>query len=97
MAYRIALRDDSHGDLDDVVVNRVEMFRAEMMSDTELWMCCYFPGSDERLTFNVRATRRKGRKLALEFTAVETPHGHGFTYEDGALPAVASASGGADT
>lgn len=80
--YRIALRPDSEGALDDVVVNDVSMFRAEMMDDKTLWMCCYFPGSDERLTFWVRATKRKGQKLRLEFNFTETPHGDGFTYED---------------
>ncbi len=54
-----------------------------MMDDTTLFMCCYFPDSDERVTFHVRATRRKGRKLALEFQVTEQPpEGEQFVYED---------------
>lgn len=85
-AYRIALRPDREDSdlLDDVVVKDVSMFRAEMMDDRSLWMCCYFPGTDERLTFHVQATKRKGKKLRLEFVATEQPFAvsPGFLYED---------------
>lgn len=62
----MALRHDSQG-LDDVVVETPKMFRAEMMSDRNLWMCCYFD-NDERVTFSVYV--RKGR---LEFSVTEKP------------------------
>ena len=79
--YRLALRPD-HRDpelLDDVVVTNVSMFRAEMMSDKQLWMACYFPDSDERVTFWV--TVNKGK---LSVTATEYPTASAeFTYEDG--------------
>lgn len=75
--YRIALRPDHRGDLDDVVVKDVEMFRAEMMDRGRLWMCCYLEGHD-RVNFWVRA---KGSRL--EFTVTEQPHD--VAYEDGSL------------
>jgi hypothetical protein len=43
--------------LDDVVLNDVSMFRAEMLSSTHLWLACYLPGSGvegDRITFEVR-------------------------------------------
>lgn len=85
--YRIALRpDDNPRFLDDVVVKGVSMFRAEMMDDTGMWMCCYLDGSDERVTFYVRATRRRGRRLALEFTVTEQPgECDGISYEEGSV------------
>lgn len=80
--YRIALHPDDEGALDDVVVRDVSMFRAEMMDNTTLWMCCYLAGTDERVTFWVRATRRKGKRLALEFHVTEQPpEVDGITYE----------------
>jgi hypothetical protein len=79
--YRIALRDHN-GRLDDVVVNDVSMFRAEMMDDTTLWMACYLPGTTERVSFWVRATRRKGQKMRLEFHVTEWPNDPAITYED---------------
>src|SRR5690606_14213561 len=48
----VALRNDSRGDLDDVVVRPVTTFRAEFMSDDYLWLACYLPDG-ERITFNV--------------------------------------------
>jgi hypothetical protein len=76
--YRIALRPDDHGELDDVVVNDVSMFRAEMMDGRSLWMCCYLEGH-ERVNFWVRV---KGRGV-LEFHVTEQPDD--VTYEDGSL------------
>lgn len=88
MSYRIALRPDARlqggrpgGELDDVVVKDVSMFRAEMMDDKSLWMCCYFPDSGERISFWVRATKRKGQ-MRLEFHVTEEPRGPEFTFED---------------
>lgn len=80
---RIALRPDREDSelLDDVVVQDVSIFRAEMMDDKSLWLACYFPDTDQRLSFWVRATKRKGQKMRLEFIATELPLGEGFTYE----------------
>ncbi len=63
----MALRYDSHG-LDDVVVKDVETFRAEMMDDDDLWLCCYFRNG-ERVTFSAFA-RKRG---CLEFSVGEMP------------------------
>lgn len=71
--YRLALRNDSKGELDDVFVRDVSMFRAEMMSDKELWLCCYLDGTgveSDRITFYVSV--RKGR---LCFRTFEPPCG----------------------
>ena len=81
--YRIALRpdhlDDDH--LDDIVVRDVSMFRAELMDDRSMWMCCFMAGSDQRLTLWVRATKRRGQPMRLEVTVTESPSGDGMTYE----------------
>lgn len=63
----MALRYDDQG-LDDVVVKDVTMFRAEMMDDDLLWLCCYF-ANGERISFRAFA-RKRG---CLEFTAEEMP------------------------
>lgn len=42
--------------VDDVLVKDVSVFRAEMLTDTDLWLACYLPGTgaeDDRLTFLV--------------------------------------------
>lgn len=67
----MALRHDSEG-LDDVVVETPRMFRAEMMSDAHLWMCCYFGDNHERVTFAVTAVK-EGRKAKLLFSVTEEP------------------------
>jgi hypothetical protein len=82
--YRIALRDDDDGCLDDVVARDVETFRAERMDRKSLFMCCNFEGG-ERLTFWVRAVRRGGR-TCLDFVVRETPGGPAFPYELPAIP-----------
>ena len=65
----LALRRDDDGDLDDVVVEGVTMFRAEVMDDKTLWMACYFgENAAERLTFYVRASKGK-----LLFDTTEVP------------------------
>lgn len=53
--YRIALRPDHTGELDDVVVKDVEMFRMERMDADHIWLCCYLKGSEERITFHLTA------------------------------------------
>lgn len=71
--YRIALRLDGDGMLDDVVVGDVSLFRAEMMDEQTLWMCCYLPGTGvehDRIAFWVSIDR--GR---LRFETQEAPEG----------------------
>lgn len=55
--YRIALRDDDEGYLDDVVIKDVEMFRMERMDDGAIWACCYLKGH-ERVDFWLTGGRR---------------------------------------
>jgi len=52
--YRIALRPDSSGALDDVVILGVSMFRMERLSDDSWWVCCNLEGSKERVSFCLR-------------------------------------------
>ena len=70
--WRLALR---HGQaLDDVVVNDVSMFRAEMLSPTQLWLACYLPETGEegdRIAFEVTV----GKDGNLVFDVVEHPTG----------------------
>ena len=69
----MALRQGSNGSLDDVFVNQVDMFRAELLDSRRLWLCCYLPNTGvegDRVTFEVIA--RNGR---LEFNVVEMPTG----------------------
>jgi hypothetical protein len=71
--WRMALRREQG--LDDVVVNDVEMFRAEMLSPSHLWLACYLPGTGvdgDRVTFEVRV----GEGGSLLFDVVERPAGH---------------------
>ena len=89
--YRIALRDDDYDALDDVVVCDVSMFRAEFMDNKTLWMCCYFPDSDQRITFSVRS-----RRGPLELDVTEQPsESESFTYEP-ASPSSTTESGAGD-
>lgn len=67
---RLALRRTAQGDLDDVVVERLDSIHIERLSESELWIGCYFDGSP-RLTFTV------GADTPLEFDTVEEP-----PYED---------------
>lgn len=64
----MALRRTAQGELDDVVVEDVTMFRAEMMASDCLWMCCYLRNG-ERITFDAFA-RKRG---CLEFDTGEVP------------------------
>lgn len=73
--YRVALRPDDSDALDDVVVCDVSMFRAELMSDRDMWLCCYLPGTGtehDRVAFAVRAV---GKHARLEFSVTEHPFG----------------------
>lgn len=59
------------GTVDDLAVQGVTSFRAEMMDRGVLWLCCYVEGSDgtqDRVAFTVRA-----RGKALEFRVDEEP------------------------
>lgn len=70
---RMALRPHGIPDwpgLDDVVVEHPTMFRAEFMSENDLWMCCYFPEPHERITFHVRWDKKAKQ---LELHAGEMP------------------------
>jgi hypothetical protein len=83
--YRIALRPDSepYSDrLDDVVVSDVSMFRFELMDDRSAWMCCYFPGTDQRIAWRVSVRRVGGRTILHLGQPHEYPRGEGFKYED---------------
>lgn len=81
--YRIALRPDHDGYLDDVVVNDVECFRMEDMGD-HWWLCCYLAGSEERIVFNVG---HQGHSKARIVASIgELPLLPGLVYEEGADP-----------
>lgn len=74
---RMALRPyhDDPERLDDVVVEDVAMFRAEMMDDGHLWMACYFDknGTAPDLHFSVMAGKTGRAQLHLSATDVP-PH-----------------------
>lgn len=81
--YRIALRPDDNGHLDDVVVKDVTMFRAEMMDDKTLWLACYLDNeTHDRITFWVSVQRGK-----LHFDFTETPQLTEVVYEPGSIGA----------
>lgn len=69
-APRMALRRHQDGSMDDVVIERPAMFRAEQLSENDLWMCCYFDGDHDRITFHVHWDRKN--KL-LVYDAGEMP------------------------
>jgi hypothetical protein len=78
---RLALRRRADGSLDDVVVRDVQMFRAEMLDDGRLWLCCYLPGTEvdrDRIAFEVVA-----RGDRIDFEVIETPAGVVSTEEAG--------------
>lgn len=74
--YRIALRPLGDGDpmnertpLDDIVVNRVPMFRAEDMGEW-WWVCCYLDDdTHDRICWSVRAVK----KGVIEWVTTEYP------------------------
>lgn len=47
-------RHDDQGELDDVVVRDVEMFRLEYMDTRGVWLCCYKPDG-RRVSFWLRS------------------------------------------
>lgn len=59
------------GELDDVVVKGVDMFRAEILDAGTLWLCCYLTNG-ERIAWHVCANE------GIEFDVVEMPE----SYED---------------
>lgn len=61
-APRMALRPhhEFEREMDDIVVNDVEMFRAEQMSDDSWFMCCYFANGD-RVAFGVHREKKPPR------------------------------------
>lgn len=73
----IALRPNQTGQLDDVVVEQVEMFRAEQMDTNLWWLCCYLKNG-ERITWYMKHTN-KGLVMKL----VESPEK--VEYEQGSL------------
>lgn len=84
--YRLALRPGHHGELDDVVVRDVAMFRAEQMDETSWWMACSLAGDiHDRISFSVRAVDGK-----LEVTVVEYPVSD-VSYEAGSILEAADA------
>lgn len=79
-AARLALRRRADGSLDDVVVRDVQIFRAEMLDDGRLRLCCYLPGTgvvQDRIAFEVARGDR------IEFEVIETPAGVVSTEEAG--------------
>jgi hypothetical protein len=68
---KIALRNDTHDKLDDVVVENVEMFRAEMMSDQSLWIACYLLNG-EQIAFHV-CVGGKNSRAPLDFSCTDYP------------------------
>ena len=81
--YRIALRPDQDGYLDDVVVKDVSMFRMEDMGDW-WWLCCYLAGTDDRICFHIATQGRSKARVVAQVT--DTPLLPGLVYEDGAAP-----------
>jgi hypothetical protein len=78
---RIALRKDDTGELDDIVVEDVHMFRMEFMSDNTLWIACHLTNGE---TISWWCSSRKRLKL----TQSELP-----PYEDWDAPAQKGGSG----
>ena len=66
---RVELRPDDHGELDDLVIDDVTMVHMERMDTNVWWIGLYFGGKGDRITFDVRATRKNG----LVFKVIETP------------------------
>lgn len=78
-AYDIALRPDEHGAdpfgietlMDDIVVNKPAMFRAEQMDKHNWWVCCYLDtDTHERICWSVTAHSRPNR---IEWVTTELP------------------------
>lgn len=90
--YRIAVRPTAsspgmevdHRDVDDVVVNRVELFRLEQMDRNVWFACCFLEGEpgENRIAFDVRYRPELDDVVV---TVTEWPEN--VRYEDGAGPA----------
>lgn len=48
---------DEQGDLDDIVVNHVVMFRMERMDSGEFWIKCYLNGKPD-VVFNLNSSSK---------------------------------------
>lgn len=78
--YRLALRPGRQGELDDVVVQDVSIFRAEQMNDTTWWMACYLNGTEyDQISFGIKVVDGK-----LEVTVLEYPDAD-VSYEAGSI------------
>lgn len=83
--YRIALRPDVTGEdpldpatrLDDIVVMRPTMFRAEQLDASTWWVACYLDDGADRICWNVSASARPKR---LDWRGYEYPD-PGVIYE----------------
>ena len=74
--YDIALRPEEDGDpklMDDIVVKKISMFRAEAMGKCNWWVACYMEDGSE-LRFSVHSKRR------IEWRVLDLPEGD-FKYE----------------
>lgn len=78
---RIALRPDKAGDLDDVVVRDVSMFRAERMDDDRWWICCYLGDDGDRIAWDITGDA----SIFMDIT--ELPE-QDVTYEHGSITEV---------
>ena len=80
--YRIALRPNDEGLLDDVAVAGVDMFRMEQMSDNDWWLCCYLKDEDygNRISWSAYFDK-KTKNLVM--TTTEYPNG--VAYEQGSM------------
>jgi hypothetical protein len=87
-SYRIALRPDYNGELDDVVVRDVKLFRLERMGDDAWWMALYLSNeAHEELVFWIRRGRpreTRGREVVINVT--QLPEGD-HVYEPGSMGA----------
>jgi hypothetical protein len=79
-AYDIALREDQHGNLDDVVVRDVETFRMERLDDQTFWISCSLLNG-ERITW-VLGRGKEGEEI-LQVETTEYPQA--LCYETGSL------------
>lgn len=48
---------DDKGDLDDIVINNVSMFRMERMDDGNFWLRCYCDGKPD-VIFSLNSKRK---------------------------------------
>lgn len=60
---------DERGDLDDIVINDVVVFRMERMSDTSFWLRCYCDGKPD-VVFQVNSETKITGQHELEDRAL---------------------------